>query len=77
MRAGIKRALAKLPPVLREAFVMHYVDGIPYETMASLLGASVSALKMRAQRARQALSAALRENNVTGEPPDSSLYQVR
>jgi len=42
----------QLPPVLREAFVMHYVDGMPYETMAALLDASVSALKMRVYRAR-------------------------
>ena len=77
MRTGIKRALAQLPPVLREAFVMHYVDGMPYETMASLLDASVSALKMRTHRARQALSSALRGSNVTDEPPESSLYQVR
>ena len=76
-RIGIKRALAQLPPALREAFVMHYVDGMPYETMASLLDASVSALKMRVHRARQALSAALAGNNVTDEPPESSLYQVR
>lgn len=76
-RIGIQRALAQLPPVLREAFVMHYVDGMPYETMASLLDASVSALKMRVHRARQALSAALRGSNVTDEPPESSLYQVR
>jgi DNA-directed RNA polymerase specialized sigma24 family protein len=45
--------------------------------MASLLDASVSALKMRVHRARQALSAALDGNNVTDEPPESSLYQVR
>jgi len=77
MRTGIKRALAQLPPVLREAFVMHYVDEMPYETMASLLDASVSALKMRAQRARQAMSKALGGNNVTDEPPESSLYRVR
>ena len=77
MRTGIKRALAQLPPVLREAFVMHYVDGMPYETMASLLDASVSALKMRVHRARQALSAALRGSSVTDEPPKSSLYRVR
>jgi RNA polymerase sigma-70 factor (ECF subfamily) len=76
-RIGIQRALGQLPPVLREAFVMHYVDGMPYETMASLLDASVSALKMRVHRARQALSAALRGSNVTDEPPKSSLYQVR
>jgi RNA polymerase sigma-70 factor (ECF subfamily) len=77
MRAGIKRALAQLPPALREAFVMHYVDGMPYETMAELLDASVSALKMRALRAREALSSALRQGNVTGEPSVSSLYQAR
>jgi RNA polymerase sigma-70 factor (ECF subfamily) len=77
IRTGIRRALATLPPVLREAFVMHYVDGMPYEAMSSLLGASVSALKMRAQRARRALIAALAEKNVTDEPPGSSVYQVR
>jgi len=76
-RIGIQRALGQLPPLLREAFVMHYVDGMPYETMASLLDASVSALKMRVHRARQALSAALGGKNVTGEPPESSVYQVR
>jgi RNA polymerase sigma-70 factor (ECF subfamily) len=77
MRAGIRRALAQLPPALREAFVMHYVDGMPYETMAELLDASVSALKMRALRAREALSSALRHTNVTGESSVSSLYQAR
>ncbi len=77
MRSGIQRALGQLSPALREAFVMHYVDGIPYEEMAELLDASVSALKMRALRAREALSTALRDGNVTGEPPVSSIYQVR
>lgn len=77
LRTGIRRALAQLPPALREAFVMHYVDGMPYETMAELLDASVSALKMRALRAREALSSALRQGNVTGEPSVSSLYQTR
>ena len=77
LRTGIRRALAQLAPALREAFVMHYVDGVPYETMAELLDASVSALKMRALRAREALSSALRQGNVTGEPSVSSLYQTR
>jgi|RhiMetStandDraft_4_1073278.scaffolds.fasta_scaffold38713_2 RNA polymerase sigma-70 factor (ECF subfamily) len=76
-RTAIRRALATLPPVLREAFVMHYVDGIPYETMAELLGASVSAIKMRALRAREALSSALGQENVTGASRESSLSQVR
>lgn len=77
LRTGIRRALAQLPPALREAFVMHYVDGMPYEAMAELLDASVSALKMRALRAREALSSALRQGHVTGEPSVSSLYQTR
>jgi DNA-directed RNA polymerase specialized sigma24 family protein len=56
---------------------MHYVDGIPYEEMAELLDASVSALKMRALRAREALGAALRQADVTGGSAVSSWYQAR
>jgi RNA polymerase sigma factor (sigma-70 family) len=77
LRTGIRRTLGQLPPGLREAFVMHYVDGVPYETMAERLGASVSALKMRALRARKALTSALRHTNVTGGAPVSSVYQAR
>lgn len=77
VRIGIRRALAQLPPALREAFVLHYVDGMPYEAMAELLDASVSALKMRALRAREALSSALRRADVTGDAPVSSVYQTR
>ena len=77
VRTAIRRALAKLPPVLREAFVMHYVDGMSYEAMAELLGASVSAIKMRALRAREALSSALGQAHVTGASRESSLSQVR
>jgi RNA polymerase sigma factor (sigma-70 family) len=77
LRTGLRRALAELPPALREAFVMHYVDDVPYETMSERLDASVSALKMRALRAREALTRALRNTNVTGGQPVSSLYQAR
>jgi RNA polymerase sigma-70 factor (ECF subfamily) len=72
LRVDITRALARLAPEQREAFVMHYVDGIAYEAMADLLDTSVSALKMRALRARQTLSAALRDRDVTNEPVGSS-----
>ncbi len=76
LRAGIARALAQLPPTLREAFVMHYVDDMPYETMAELLDASVSALKMRTLRAREALKSALSQANVTGKRSVSSVCQT-
>lgn len=72
LRSDLTRALAELPSEQREAFVMHYVDGMAYEAMAELLDASVSALKMRALRARQALSSALRGRDVTHEPVGSS-----
>ena len=65
LRGEIRRALDRLPPVQREAFVMHYVHGLSYEDMAVRLDASVSALKMRVLRAREALAGALRERQVT------------
>jgi RNA polymerase sigma-70 factor (ECF subfamily) len=77
LRTRSRRALAQLSPALRETFVMHYVDGMPYEKMAELLDVSVSALKMRALRAREALMAALDDTNVTGGTSASSLYQTR
>ncbi|MGH9256840.1 MAG: RNA polymerase sigma factor [Vicinamibacterales bacterium] len=69
LREEIGRALATLSGAQREAFLMHYVEGIPYETMAELLGASVSALKMRVVRAREALVSALRKEEVTQAVP--------
>ena len=77
LRSDITRALGELPPEQREAFVMHYVDDMAYEAMAELVDASVSALKMRALRARQTLSLALRGGDVTNEPVGSSPYQTR
>lgn len=65
LRSQIKRALAALPEAQREAFVMHYLEQISYETMAELLDAKVSTLKMRVMRAREALTAALRPQDVT------------
>ena len=53
------------------------LDGIDYDTMADLLDASVSALKMRALRARQALSSALGQPYVTDAAVDSSPEKTR
>ena len=55
---------------------MHYVDGMPYEAMAELLGTSISAMKMRALRARELLIARLRPANVTGVEGVSSVLQT-
>ena len=70
MRAELRRALDRLPAVQREAFLMHYVEGVPYDEMAGLLEASVSALKMRVLRARESLAAQLRDREVTLQTPN-------
>lgn len=53
--ALIQRALDRLDPAQREAFVLKHVEELEYEEMAELTGASVSALKMRVKRARERL----------------------
>src|SRR5262245_57146884 len=77
LRGQIKAALAELPQAQREAFVMHYVEGMPYEKMAELLGVTVSALKMRVRRAREALCEALAPPERDRIASGSSLYQTR
>jgi RNA polymerase sigma-70 factor, ECF subfamily len=55
LRAALAGALAALPPTLREAFLLKHQQEYSYEEMAEILDASVSALKMRVHRAREAL----------------------
>jgi RNA polymerase sigma-70 factor (ECF subfamily) len=59
LREVLDDALAELPAHQREAFLLLHVDGRSYEEMSSMLDASVSALKMRVFRARNALQVSL------------------
>ncbi len=65
LRADLRRALRDLPDLYREAFMLRHVHGVPYEAMAELLDASVSALKMRVARASGVLRASLDDWKVT------------
>ena len=56
---AVSTALRSLPEAQREAFLLKHVDGRSYEEMAEMLGGSVSALKMRVMRAREALQSML------------------
>jgi RNA polymerase sigma-70 factor (ECF subfamily) len=58
---AVRRAVDALEPLLREAFLLKYVEGMEYHEMSSALGAGVSALKMRVKRACDALRPRLRE----------------
>ncbi len=61
LRQMIARALERLSPDEREAFMLKHVEGLSYTEMAVLLGASVPALKMRVHRAREGLQQLLEE----------------
>ncbi|HEV8381219.1 MAG TPA: RNA polymerase sigma factor [Gemmatimonadales bacterium] len=58
---AVDRALARLTPEYREAFLLKHVEDLEYEQIAELTGAGVSALKMRVKRAREQLQQFLRE----------------
>jgi RNA polymerase sigma-70 factor (ECF subfamily) len=75
LREQLVQALERLPDTQREAFLMHYVEELPYDTMSELLDTSVSALKMRVARAREALSAALGDREVTVNAACSSFVE--
>ena len=58
---AVNRALARLAPEHREAFLLKHVQDLEYEEIARLTGAGISALKMRVKRAREQLQRFLRE----------------
>ena len=60
--ARVHRALATLPAAQRETFLLHYVEEFSYEEIAVITGAGVSACKMRAKRAMDAVRDLLRED---------------
>lgn len=59
LRHALGTALDRLPPLLREAFLLRHHQGYPYEEIAAITGARVSAVKMRVHRAREQLQQAL------------------
>lgn len=66
-REGLRRLhalLDRMSPGMRMAFVLHAVDGRPLNEVARLLGIPVVTAKLRAWRARNALSAAARRDEV-------------
>lgn len=55
LRRAIESALDSLSHDLREAFLLKHHEGRSYQEMAELADVSVSAMKMRVHRAREAL----------------------
>lgn len=60
----LRQALAALPVALREAFLLKHEAEYTYEEVADLTNASVSAVKMRVHRAREALRTYLMQQGI-------------
>ncbi len=55
LRPTVLEAVDTLPASLRDAVVLHYLEGFSVEETARILRLSVSAVKMRLSRARESL----------------------
>lgn len=51
----VQRALTQLSDIQREVIVLHWFDGLSFPEIAEMLGASLSAVKVRAHRAYEEL----------------------
>jgi RNA polymerase sigma-70 factor (ECF subfamily) len=59
LRRAIEEASARLAPEYREVFVLKDLEGMSYEEIAEITGATVPAIKSRLHRARLSLRAAI------------------
>jgi len=59
--AHVQRALLELPPALREVVVLRDYEGLDYETIAGVTGASNAAVRKRYSRALAALGELLQD----------------
>jgi RNA polymerase sigma-70 factor (ECF subfamily) len=59
--AQLDRAIQRLPPLYREAFVLKHIEGLSYEEMQEILSVNADTLKMRVYKGRLQLSRELAE----------------
>jgi RNA polymerase sigma factor (sigma-70 family) len=72
---AVRRALDQLPADHREVIVLHWLEGLSFPEVSAIVGASVSAVKVRAHRGYVALRKLLAEAgnrpNPAGIPPEN------
>jgi RNA polymerase sigma factor (sigma-70 family) len=59
----VRSALAQIPADYREAIVLHWYEGLSFEEASLVVGASVTALKLRAHRGYKLLRSLLDDRN--------------
>lgn len=62
-REQVRAALARLPAGQRDVIQLHWFDGLPMADVAEVLGASTSAVKVRAHRGYKVLREALEQTD--------------
>lgn len=67
-RIALVAALQRLPRAVRETIVLHHIGDLAVTEVAGTLGCSVSAVKSRLMRGRQALAEYLTEHDRPAEP---------
>jgi RNA polymerase sigma-70 factor (ECF subfamily) len=60
LKQVLRTEIRHIPPVMRNAFILHYIQGLPMTAVAERLQISVPAAKSRLQRARAELRLRLR-----------------
>jgi RNA polymerase sigma factor (sigma-70 family) len=68
-REEVAYAMGKLPEDQREVIALHWLGGVPLPEVASIVGASVSAVKVRAHRGYAAMRRALGKDDL-GNPEE-------
>ncbi len=66
--AHVRAALGALPDAQREVIVLHWFEGLSFAEVAQIVGASQSAVKVRAHRGYGRLRELLMKRGVTVEP---------
>jgi RNA polymerase sigma factor (sigma-70 family) len=68
----VRTVLAGLPPDQRDVIVLHWIEGFSFPEVALVVGASLSAVKVRAHRGYVALRKILADDALDAEPAPSS-----
>jgi RNA polymerase sigma-70 factor (ECF subfamily) len=55
IRQHVERAVSQLPLLLRDAFVLRYYDGLPYDIIAAVISETPGTVRMRVHRAKEIL----------------------
>jgi RNA polymerase sigma-70 factor (ECF subfamily) len=73
----VRRALLEVPPDYRAAMILHDVQDLPYEEVATILGVPIGTVRSRIHRGRVALARAMGIDQGSGAPGGQPGLTVR